>query len=56
MAGIQGGLVKFEAPIHSSKVMIYCEKAEKPTRVGKAVLENGKKTRVCKVSGEQLDV
>ena len=55
MLGVQGGLIKKEAPIHSSNVMICCPKTEKPTRIRHEVLENGKKTRVCKISGEQLD-
>jgi large subunit ribosomal protein L24 len=55
MLGIQGGLIKKEASIHSSNVMICCPKTEKPTRIRHEVLENGKKTRVCKISGEQLD-
>ena len=56
MAGIQGGLVKKEAPISSSKVMLYCVKCEKPTRIRMAEFENGSKTRVCIHCNEQLDV
>lgn len=56
MKGIQGGFIKFEAPIFSSKVMLYCSKCEKPTRIKHEVLENGKKTRVCKKCGEQFDI
>ncbi len=56
MAGVQGGLVKFEAPINSSKVMLYCSKCEKATRISYKVLENGTKTRVCKKCNEQFDV
>lgn len=56
MAGIQGGLVKLEAPINSSKVMLYCSKCEKATRISYKTLENGKKTRVCKKCNEQFDV
>lgn len=52
----QGGFVKFEAPINSSKVMLYCQKCEKPTRIRHQELESGKKTRVCKHCGEQLDI
>lgn len=50
----QGGVVKKPSPIFSSKVMLYDEKAGKPTRVGKKVLEDGTKVRVSKVSGEVL--
>ena len=54
MAGIQGGLVKKEAPVDSSKVMVYCTACEKATRVKHEVVE-GKKVRVCKKCGEHID-
>lgn len=50
----QGGVVTKPALMFSSKVMLYDEKAGKPTRVGKKVLEDGTKVRVSKVSGEVL--
>lgn len=53
--GIQGGLIKKEAPIDSSNVMIICPSCEKPTRIAHKVVD-GKKVRVCKKCGEQLDV
>ena len=53
-AGIQGGLIKLEAPIDSSNVMIICPACEKATRVELKVID-GKKVRVCKKCGEQLD-
>lgn len=55
MAGVQGGLVKLEAPLDSSNVMIVCPSCEKPTKVKLSVVD-GKKVRVCKKCGEQLDV
>lgn len=55
MLGIQGGLVKYEAPLYSSKVMLYCTKCEKATRI-KVETVDGKKVRVCKKCGEQLDI
>ena len=55
MAGIQGGLIKLEAPMDSSKVMVVCPACEKPTRIKHDVV-GGKKVRVCKKCGEQLDV
>jgi len=54
MANIQGGLVEREAPLNSSKAMLYCPKCEKPTRIRHEVAEDGKKSRVCKKCGEQL--
>jgi large subunit ribosomal protein L24 len=54
MMGIQGGLIKKEAPLDSSNVMVVCPACEKPTRIKHAVVD-GKKVRVCKKCGEQLD-
>lgn len=51
----QGGIVNQEAPIHVSNVMPIDPKSGQPTRVGYKVLDNGKKVRVAKKSGEQLD-
>ncbi len=53
--GINGGLLKLEAPIDSSNVMIVCPACEKPTRVAHKVVD-GKKVRICKKCGETLDV
>jgi large subunit ribosomal protein L24 len=50
----QGGILSQEAPIHVSNVMPIDPKSGKPTRVGYTV-ENGKKVRVAKKSGEVLD-
>lgn len=55
MAGVQGGFIKIEAPLDSSNVMIVCPSCEKPTRIKHDAVE-GKKIRVCKKCGEQLDV
>ena len=54
MAGIQGGLIKIEAPVDASNVMVICPACEKPTRIKHTVVD-GKKVRVCKKCGEQLD-
>ncbi|WP_210367491.1 50S ribosomal protein L24 [Bacillus sp. REN3] len=50
----QGGILNQEAPIHVSNVMPIDPKSGEPTRVGYTV-ENGKKVRVAKKSGEVLD-
>lgn len=50
----QGGIFDQEAPIHVSNVMPLDPESNKPTRVGYKV-ENGKKVRVAKRSGEALD-
>lgn len=51
----QGGLERIEAPMHISKVAIEDPKTGKPTRVGFKVLEDGRKVRVAKRSGEVID-
>ena len=51
----QGGIVEKEAPIHISNVMIVCEKCNLPIRIGKKILDDGKKVRACKKCGELLD-
>lgn len=51
----QGGILNQEAPIHASNVMIVDPKTGEPTRVGFKVLDNGKKVRVAKKSGQQID-
>lgn len=55
MAGIQGGIVEMEAPLHSSKVMLFDHQVEKATRVKHKVLANGKKVRVSAKSDLQFD-
>ncbi len=52
--GNQGGLIKVEAAMDSSKVMLYCPACEKATRIKYEVIDN-KKVRVCKKCGEKLD-
>jgi large subunit ribosomal protein L24 len=51
----QGGLERVEAPLHVSKVAIEDPKTGKPTRVGFKVLEDGRKVRVAKRSGETIN-
>ncbi|ETA81098.1 50S ribosomal protein L24 [Youngiibacter fragilis] len=45
---MQGGIINTEAPINSSKVMLYCEKCKSVTRISKKIMEDGSKVRVCK--------
>lgn len=54
-ANPQGGIVTQEAPIHASNVMILDPKTGEPTRIGYKFLENGKKVRYAKKSGEIID-
>ena len=51
----RGGIVKKEASIHISNVMIICPGCGQPTRVGNNILSDGKKIRVCRSCNSSLD-
>lgn len=51
----QGGIVEQEAPVHVSNVAHIDPKTDKPTRVGFKALEDGRKVRFAKASGEVID-
>ena len=50
-----GGVVEREAPIHISNVMLFNPASGKGERVGVKVLEDGRKLRVFRSSGEAVD-
>lgn len=51
----EGGIITKEAPIHVSNVALIDPNTDLPTRVGYRVLEDGRKVRVAKRSGEVID-
>lgn len=55
-AGQAGGIVEKEAPIHVSNVAIYNAAAGKADRIGFKHLEDGRKVRFFKSSGEVIDI
>ena len=50
-----GGIVEKEAAIHASNVMIMCDKCNAPVRVGRKILSDGNKIRICRRCNEALD-
>jgi large subunit ribosomal protein L24 len=54
-AGQPGGIIEKEAAIHISNVAHLDPKSNRPTRVGYKILEDGRKVRFAKRSGEVLD-
>jgi large subunit ribosomal protein L24 len=54
-AGVAGGVVEREASIHISNVQVVNPATGKGERVGFKVLEDGRKLRVFRSSGEALD-
>lgn len=51
----QGGIIKKEAAIHASNVMLWDKKADLGVRVGYKFLDNGEKVRISKKTGEIID-
>jgi large subunit ribosomal protein L24 len=54
-ASQEGGLIRKEAPIHLSNIALADPDSGKPTRVGFKTLEDGRKVRFAKRSGETID-
>jgi large subunit ribosomal protein L24 len=52
----EGGIISKEAPIHLSNIAVADPKDGKPTRVGFKTGTDGKKVRVAKRSGVEIDV
>jgi len=50
----QGGIVKKEAPVHMSNLMLIDPVSGKPTRIGKRLNDKNKLVRYSKKSGEEI--
>ena len=55
MKGITGGIVDKDLPIHISTVALFNPATQKAGRVGIKSLDGGRKVRVFKSNGEQVD-
>jgi len=51
----EGGILTKESPIHLSNLAIADPKSGKPTRVGFRILDDGRKVRVARRSGDLID-
>jgi large subunit ribosomal protein L24 len=45
---VKGGVVEREAGLHASNVQLVCPECGKPTRIGKKILGDGRKVRICR--------
>jgi large subunit ribosomal protein L24 len=54
-AQTEGGIISKESTIHLSNLAILDPKTGKPTRVGFKMLDDGRKVRVAKGSGDLID-
>jgi len=46
--GEKGQVVRYNAPMDVSNVMLFCSKCNKAVRTGYSITKEGKKTRICK--------
>ena len=51
----QGGIIDKEAPLNISNVMYLCSKCAVPVKVGRKLLEDGTKVRICRKCKEVID-
>jgi large subunit ribosomal protein L24 len=52
----QGGIIDLPVPIHVSNVQVVCPRCDRPTRIAHQQLDGGRRARVCKRCGEQIEV
>jgi large subunit ribosomal protein L24 len=53
--GSPGGIIEKEGPVHLSNLMLIDPKSDKPTKVGFRVLDDKRKVRVAKATGEVIE-
>ena len=54
-ANVKGGIVEREASLHASNVQIVCPECGAPTRIGRQLLGDGRKVRVCRKCDGAVD-
>lgn len=54
--GTKGGITEMEAPIQASNVMLYNPATDKGERIGFKTLEDGRKVRFFRSTGEVVDI
>src|SRR3954447_13924919 len=55
MKGVTGGIVDLDMPIHVSNIALFNPATKKGGRIGIKTLEDGRKVRVFKANGEQVE-
>jgi large subunit ribosomal protein L24 len=51
----QAGIIELEAAIPAARVMLICNKCDKPARVGMRILQDGRRARFCRACQEVLE-
>jgi large subunit ribosomal protein L24 len=52
---IKGGIVTREASLHASNVQLVCPECGRQTRIGRKILGDGRKVRICRKCGGVVD-
>ena len=52
----QGGIIEKEAPVPLSNIMIICNRCTVPVKIGRKILDDGKRVRYCRKCGEHIDL
>ncbi len=53
--GQGGGIIEREGTLNASNLLLVCPGCRKATRLGRKLLEDGSKARICKKCGEVVD-
>ncbi len=54
-ANVKGGIVEREASVHASNVQMVCPECGVPTRIGRQLLGDGRKVRICRKCDGAVD-
>jgi large subunit ribosomal protein L24 len=52
----QGGIFEIAQPLPIARVMLVCPSCDRPTRIAHAILDTGRRVRVCRHCNQQLEV
>ena len=52
---IKGGIVEREATLHVSNVQLVCPECSEPTRIGRRLLDDGRRVRYCRKCNGVVD-
>jgi len=52
----QGGILDIAQPMPIGKVMLVCSSCGQPTRIGHQTLDTGRRVRICRKCGQQIEV
>lgn len=54
-ANVKGGIVEREASLHASNVQLVCPECGAPTRLGRLLLGDGRRVRICRKCDGAVD-